>query len=103
MEHVNLYTLQREKDHTIVNHLGDRSFIGWGIEEILREIMGLEDNIQTDRYQKLIHQFDEALNKDNYRNGKEAYDGLKKILHPQSVERKLLDIQFTQLTPDDKA
>lgn len=101
MENVNLYTLQREGDHTIVNHLGNQSFVGWRIEEILSETMGLEDNIFTDKYKKLINQFDKLLDADNFKNGKEAYDQLIKILHPQSAERKLLDIQFSQLTPDD--
>lgn len=101
MESVNLYTLQREGDHTIVNHLGNRSYIGWKIEEILSEVMGLEDHINTDQFNALIDKFDKALDADNYKQGKEAYEQLMKILHPQSAERKLLDIQFTQLTPDD--
>ncbi|OAV73641.1 recombination protein F [Bacteroidales bacterium Barb6] len=103
MEKVNLYTLKREGDHTNVQHLGCRSFIGWRIEEILSEVMGLNDNIQTDIYQKWMNQFDKAMDTDNYKQGKEAYDELIKILHPQSVERKLLKIQFSQLLPDDKA
>ncbi|OAV68745.1 putative ATP-binding protein involved in virulence [Bacteroidales bacterium Barb6XT] len=103
MEKVNLYTLKRESDHTNVHHWGCRSYIGWRIEEILSEVMGLNDNIQTDIYQKLMKQFEEALGTDNYKQGKEAYDELIKILHPQSVERKLLKIQFSQLLPDDKA
>lgn len=103
MEKVNLYALQREGDHTKVKHFGVRSFIGWRIEEILSEIMGLEDNIQTDIYQKLMKQFEAAIDTDDYKSGKEAYDRLMKILHPQSEERKLLDIQFSQLIPDDQA
>jgi predicted ATP-binding protein involved in virulence len=101
MENVNLYTLQREGDHTIVSHLGNHSYIGWKIEEILSEVMGLEDNVNTDQYNALISMFDKALDADDYNQGKEAYEQLMKILHPQSAERKLLDIQFSQLTPDD--
>jgi len=104
MENVNLYTLNRVGDHTEVTHLGNKSYIGWKIEEILSEVMGLEDNINTDIYQELIKQFDTALDNDDYPNGKEAYEKLMQILHPQSAERKLLDIQFTQLSPaNDKA
>ena len=66
--------------------------------------MGLEENTHTDRYNQLMSQFDKALDTDDYASGKEAYDQLMLILHPQSAERKLLDIQFTQLTPEhDKA
>jgi predicted ATP-binding protein involved in virulence len=103
MEKVNLYTLRREEEHIHVEHLGCRSYIGWHIEEVLSEVMGLEDNILTDTYQRLMKQFEEAMNTGNYEQGKEAYDKLMKILHPQSVERELLDIQFSQLIPDDKA
>ena len=104
MDNVNLYTLQREGDHTLVEHHGsNRSFVGWRIEEILSEVMGLEDKMQTDIYQKWTKQFDDALDKEDYAKGKEAFEELKKILHPQSVERKLLDIQFSQLVPNDKA
>jgi len=104
MNEVNLYTLQREGDHTLVEHHGSNlSFVGWRIEEILSEIMGLNENIQTNTYQNLMKQFDEALDKEDYPKGEEAFKELKKILHPQSVERKLLDIQFSQLIPDDKA
>lgn len=101
MEDVNLFTLNREGDHTVVKHLGNRKFIGWRIEEILSEIMGLEDNIQTDQYQTLINQFTEAVDDEDYKNAKSAYDGLIDILSPQSPERKLLDIQLSQLTPDN--
>jgi len=96
---VNLYTLTRVGDHTEVKHLGNKSYIGWKIEEILSEVMGLDEKIHTDRYNELMAQFDEALDNDDYAIGKEAYDQLMLILHPQSAERKLLDIQFTQLTP----
>ena len=104
MENVNLYTLNRVGDHTEVTRLGNKSYIGWKIEEILSEVMGLEENTHTDRYNQLMSQFDKALDTDDYASGKEAYDQLMLILHPQSAERKLLDIQFTQLTPEhDKA
>ena len=100
MECVNLYTLQREGDHTNVKHWGNRSFIGWKIEEILSDVMGLEDNVYTDTYQDLMKKFDNALDTDDYEKGRGAFEALKKILHPESVQRKLLDIQFSQLVPE---
>ena len=97
MNNVNLYLLNREGDHTKVEHLGNRSFVGWSIEEILSEVMGLGDNIQTDQYQALSKAFDHALDTENYAKAKEAYDELVKILHPESAERKLMDIQLSQI------
>lgn len=103
MENVNLYGLQREGDHTKVQHFGIRSFIGWRIEEILSEIMGLENNIHTETYQDSMKQFEKAIEAEDYKSGKAAYDKLMQILHPQSEERKLLDIQLSQLLPNDQA
>ena len=103
MQRVNLYSLHPNGDHTLVRRYGMRSFLGWRLEEILSEIIGLENDIQTDTYQTLMRQFNEALSEESYRQGKQAYDELMQLLHPQSTERKLLDIQLSQLIPDDKA
>ncbi len=102
MENVNLYSLHRVEDHTIENRWGVKSYIGWTIEEILSDIMDMDGKMHTDRYNKLMEEFDSALDNDDYSKGKAAYDELIKILHPQSAEHKLLDIQFTQLTPPEK-
>ena len=48
-----------------------------------------------------MKQFDKALDTDNYKQGKEAYGKLSKILHPTSEEHKLLKIQLSQLIPND--
>jgi predicted ATP-binding protein involved in virulence len=101
MEKVNLYVLTKEGDHTNVKRLGVNSYLGWRIEEILGEVMGLEMNLNSDTYNNLMEQFNEAIFDEDYKKGKEAYDKLMNILHPQSEERKLLDIQFSQLLPDD--
>lgn len=102
MENVNLYSLHRVEDHTIEKHWGVNSYIGWTIEEILSDIMDMDGKMHTDRYNKLMQEFDSSLDTDDYSKGKAAYDELVKILHPQSAEHKLLDIQFTQLTPPEK-
>ncbi|MDR0864793.1 MAG: AAA family ATPase [Candidatus Symbiothrix sp.] len=101
MENVNLYTLRREGDHTISTHLGNQSFVGWRIEEILREIMDLGDDINTDYYQNLSDKFDKALDDDDYKTAKEAYEELSKILHPTSSKRKLMEIQISQIIPSN--
>jgi predicted ATP-binding protein involved in virulence len=103
MDAVNLFTLRREGDEVKVTHWGCRSFIGWSIEEILSEVMELGEQIKTDIYRKLMENFIESVNNDDYHKGKEAYDELIKILHPQSVEHKLLKMQLSQLIPDDQA
>ncbi len=102
MENVNLYSLHRIGNQTIEKQWGVNSFIGWSIEEILSDIMDMDGKMHTDRYNRLMEEFDLALDTDDYSKAKAAYDELVKILHPQSAEHKLLDIQFTQLTPLQK-
>ena len=99
MEKVNLYSLYHEGDHTIEKPWGINSYIGWTIEEILIEIMDMDGKMHTEKYNDLIKEFDDALDTDNYSQGQKAYNELVNILNPQSEEHKLLEIQFTQLTP----
>lgn len=99
MEKVNLYSLYHEGDHTIEKPWGINSYIGWTIEEILIEIMDMDGKMHTEKYNDLIKEFDDALDTDNYSQGQKAYNKLVNILNPQSEEHKLLEIQFTQLTP----
>lgn len=101
MENVNLYTLKREDGYTKVKHWGVHSFVGWRIEEILSDIMGLNEDVSTDIYQKLMSQFDKGLDSDDYEMAKSAYNKLIDILHPQSEERKLLDIQLSQILSEE--
>ncbi|MCD7931607.1 MAG: AAA family ATPase [Tannerellaceae bacterium] len=101
MEKVNLYILRKNGDHTEVKHLGNRSYIGWGIEDILSEVMELGDNIYSNLRQFLVAKFENAVNEDNYFKAKEAYDELLKILPENDEIREVLKIQFTQLLPND--
>jgi predicted ATP-binding protein involved in virulence len=69
MEKVNLYVLTKEGDHTNVKHLGVNSYLGWRIEEILGEVMGLDMNLNSDTYNNLMAQFNEALYDEDYKKG----------------------------------
>lgn len=101
MEKVNLYTLHHYENCTRVKHWQNQSFIGWRIEEILSEVMDLKENINTDAYQQLMNDFDKALDSNNLKAAQKAYTQLAKILHPLSEERKLLEIQLSQIVPDN--
>jgi predicted ATP-binding protein involved in virulence len=101
MESVNLYTLHHQNQQTEVKHWGNKSFTGWGIEDILSEVMELDNDIKTDKYQELIMAFNVALEAEDYKAAKKAYTKLSAILHPSSEEHTLLKIQLSQLTPED--
>lgn len=69
---------------------------GWSIEEILCDVMEMPET--TSRlYEKTKKTFDEAMNKDDFEKARESYELLKKMLHPNSVVKRLLDIQAAGL------
>lgn len=96
---INLVILEKEGDHVIIKQPKIKNYNGWTVEEILTELMGLDERVYSETYLKLIQQFDEALDEDNYDKAKTAYDELDKILHPTSGQRKLLRIQMSSLIP----
>jgi predicted ATP-binding protein involved in virulence len=97
-ENVNLVMLEKDGDHiNIRQQFG--SFKGWTVDEILTELMGMDDKTMSDTYLDLMKQFDEALDEDNYEKAQSAYEGLDKILHPSSSQRKILRIQMSSLAP----
>lgn len=97
-ENVNLVMLEKDGDHiNIRQQFG--SFKGWTVDEILTELMGMDDKTMSDTYLELMKQFDEALDEDNHQKAKLAYEGLDKILHPSSPQRKILRIQMSSLIP----
>lgn len=99
-ENVNLIMLEKDDETGSINirqQFG--SFQGWTVEEILRELMDMGDKTRSDRFLKLLGDFEQGLDQGNYDKAKTAYDGLDKILHPASSQRKLLSIQLSSLVP----
>lgn len=100
-DNINLVILEKQDDHVIIKQRPDiKTFKGWMVDEILDEIMGLDDKTVSDDYLKLMQQFDEALDEEDYSKAKNAYNELDKILHPESHQRKLLRIQMSSLLPE---
>lgn len=95
MEEVNLYVLKRiSEDEVSVEHSPISDFRGWTVEEILRETMGLEDDIYSDFYKKQRNAFEEALDAEDKEQAKQAYEKLLRILHPNNPARRMLELQF---------
>ncbi|NHN88336.1 AAA family ATPase [Acetobacter sp. LMG 1627] len=92
--------LARDADgNTFVRDLpiSKRGFVGWSIEEILTEIMGVEDT-QTPEYRIAMKNFDNALDRNDEQATTEAYNILLEMLHPSNPLRKLLEIQSSKAT-----
>lgn len=91
--------LYKDKDdNTYVKglHLGEYGLQGWTLEEIMKDVMGMESTT-SDLYTKTIKEFDDAMYEENVPLIKEKYEILCKMLHPQSTLRQLLKIQMAGL------
>ncbi len=75
--------------------LGEYGLQGWTLEEILKDVMGMPSTT-SQLYQDTINKFDEALDEENVENIKKYYNLLLKMLHPNSVMRRLLQIQVAE-------
>lgn len=66
---------------------------GWTIEEILRDVMGMEETMSS-FYEDISRKFEKAINEEDIKTAKECYKILNKMLHPQNYLRKILEIQM---------
>jgi predicted ATP-binding protein involved in virulence len=84
-----------DKGNTTVKdlQLGEYGLQGWTLEEILKDVMGMPSTT-SQLYQDTINKFDEALDEENVEDIKKYYNLLLKMLHPNSVMRRLLQIQI---------
>lgn len=82
----------------VLNLQGDYSYskfyFGWTIDEILEHEMGIE---RSQEYLKATELFEEALNREDVDQAKEAYDRLKTMLHPSSEMRTLFALQLASI------
>lgn len=92
---VNLYTLKLQGNGFIhAKQHPCNSFAGWTIEEILRDVEGLESDIRSDVYQYYIRLFDEGLDNRDWEKLRTASQKLHEILHPNSPTRRMLELQL---------
>ncbi|MBR4274157.1 MAG: AAA family ATPase [Bacteroidales bacterium] len=102
MQEVNLYVLRRDDDDKItVEHSPITNFSGWSVEEILRDTMKLDNDIQSNYLQESYRLFDEGLDNNDVAKARDAYSTLIKILHPNNPARRLLKLQLDQMEIND--
>ena len=78
------------------NEKNQYGYKGWSIEEILKDVMGLED-IKSEFYKEQLKIFDKAIDEENYELAKLTYSIIDKMLHPENYLRKILKIQMAGL------
>ncbi|WP_165353125.1 AAA family ATPase [Rahnella variigena] len=72
-------------------------FQGWTIEEILTDVMGMEDT-RSILYKNLKNEFYCAIDNDDVKLARVKYSELLKIIHPNSMERKVIQIDMACLS-----
>lgn len=76
-------------------HLGEYGLQGWTLEEIMKDVMGMESTT-SDLYMKIIRDFNQSMNDENQEEILKNYEILKKMLHPRNPMLQLLEIQVSE-------
>lgn len=99
---INLFVLKHNEEGMVSLECSDiHDFRGWTVEEILRETMGLENDIYSDDYQRLIEEFDQGLDENNKDQVLKAYEELITLLHPNNPVKRILEMQKNQMLAND--
>jgi energy-coupling factor transporter ATP-binding protein EcfA2 len=77
-------------------NVGRYGFQGWTLEEILRDVMGLQ-NTQSDAFSKAMMEFDKALDEGSGERTRYWLAELESMLNPSNHLRKLLRMQAAPL------
>lgn len=77
------------------------NYQGWSIDIIQEQKMGVPK--KTLCYNKLMERFSAAVDNEEYALSSQLYDSLVKMVHPNSHERILLDLDMEMIKVDDKA
>lgn len=99
---INLFVLKHNEEGMVSVERSDiHDFRGWTVEEILRETMGLQNDVHSDEYQRLISEFNTSLDKNDREKMQRAYDEIIPLLHPNNPLKRILEIQRNQFLADD--
>ena len=89
-------------DNNIVRRellVNEDGYIGWTIEEILRDVMGM-NNTNSDFFQNLWAKFTSAIENEDTSEASEIGKQLLQMLHPSNVLKKVIELHLTSLSKD---
>lgn len=72
---------------------GEYGYTGWTVDEVLRDVMGMESTLSRDLEQKL-EQFYGYIDAEDSKGARSSYEYLDTILHPKNVLRKSLSMSL---------
>ena len=96
-----LIALEKVDDNIVRRDLlsNDSGYIGWTIEEVLRDVMGMA-NTNTNIFHDLWERFTTAIENEDSQNAHKLGQMLLEMLHPANVLRKVIELQLTALPND---
>ena len=94
-ELIPLYKDENGDVHIKELHLGEYGLQGWTLEEIMKDVMGMESTT-SDLYMEVIKNFNQAMNDENQEEILKNYEILKKMLNPRNPMLQLLEIQVSE-------
>lgn len=89
---------QAENGETKVrSHISrENGYTGWTIDEVLRDVMGMESTLSKELELKL-QEFYRYIDAEDHENARVSYEYLDTILHPKNVLRKSLSMSIDML------
>ncbi len=76
------------------------SYNGWSIDVIQEQKMGVAQ--KTSAFNTQIEAFSQAMDHGDFERAKMLYLDLKTMVHPESPENRILDLDMEMMTADDK-
>lgn len=96
-----LIALEKVDDNIVHRDLpvNESGYIGWTIEEILKDVMGM-NNTNTDFFQYLWIRFTKAVESEDTIEANKIGNQLLQILHPSNILKKVVELHLTSLPND---
>lgn len=96
-----LIALEKVDDNIVHRDLpvNESGYIGWTIEEILKDVMGM-NNTNTDFFQNLWIRFTKAVEYEDTIEAHKIGNQLLQILHPSNILKKVVELHLTSLPND---
>lgn len=96
-----LIALEKVDDNIVHRDVpvNESGYIGWTIEEILKDVMGM-NNTNTDFFQNLWIRFTKAVESEDTIEAHKIGNQLLQILHPSNILKKVVELHLTSLPND---
>jgi predicted ATP-binding protein involved in virulence len=97
---LNLIKLRSNEKSVVIEQDSFEKYQGWSFEELMTGLLDVDGKLRSDRYVEMTGKFSKAILGNNKKSARTIYNELVAILHPSSIERKIIDMQLKSITGD---